>query len=104
HFALARYNDDGSLDSSFGTGGRVTTDIGGFSDTAYAVAVQPDGKIVAAGSANFTSTFSDFALARYNNDGTLDASFGKVTTDFTAVTAEVLKTSDEAFAVAVQPD
>ena len=103
-FALARYNDDGSLDSSFGTGGRVTTDIGGFSDTAYAVAVQPDGKIVAAGSANFTSTFSDFALTRYNNDGTLDASFGKVTTDFTAVTAEVLRTSDEAFAVAVQPD
>src|SRR5262245_12222163 len=103
-FALARYNDDGTLDSSFGTGGRVTTDFGGFNDTAFAVAVQADGKIVAAGSAIVPNTFTDFALARYNNDGTLDASFGKITTDFTAATPEVLKTGDTAFAVAVQPD
>jgi hypothetical protein len=46
--ALARYDDNGTLDPGFGTGGRVTTDFAGFSDTAYAVAVQPDGRIVAA--------------------------------------------------------
>jgi len=96
-FALARYNGDGTLDTSFGTGGRVITDFAGFSDTAYAVAVQPDGKIVASGSAGIINTGFDFALARYNRDGTLDASFGKVTTDFAAGT-------DQAFAVAVQAD
>ncbi len=78
-FALARYNSDGSLDPSFGSGGKVTTDFGSF-DQANAVVVQPDGKIVAAGGSG-----SDFALARYNSDGSLDATFGtggKVTTDF----------------------
>src|SRR5262245_24776778 len=84
-FGLARYNDDGTLDAGFGTGGRVTTDFAGLSDTAYAVAVQPDGKIVAAGSAVFAGRGFDFAVARYNIDGSLDASFGKVTTDFDPV-------------------
>ncbi|MFF1594116.1 calcium-binding protein [Streptomyces sp. NPDC058286] len=83
HFALARYNTDGSLDTSFGTGGKVTTDF----DTggASSVAIQADGKIVAAGNAGAVGSSSDFALARYNTDGSLDASFGtggKVTTDF----------------------
>src|SRR5438876_8573978 len=49
-FALARYNPDGSLDATFGAGGTVTTAIGTISDFANAVAVQGDGKIVAAGS------------------------------------------------------
>jgi uncharacterized delta-60 repeat protein len=92
-FALARYNSDGSLDSTFGSGGKVTTDFGG-NDQAVAVAIQPDGKIVAAGAtcANaalgcdvFTGSGYDFAIARYNSNGTLDSSFGsggKVTTDF----------------------
>ncbi|MBA2945460.1 DUF11 domain-containing protein [Streptomyces himalayensis] len=82
-FALARYNTDGSLDTSFDTDGRVTTDFGG-NDGANGVVVQPDGKIVAAGFAATDGT--DFALARYNTDGSLDTSFdtdGKVTTDFT---------------------
>ncbi len=64
-FALARYNADGSLDPSFGSGGKVTTDFGGF-DLALGVALQSDGKIVAAGQGG--SSF-DFALARYNADG-----------------------------------
>ncbi|MCI0337841.1 MAG: hypothetical protein L0226_09705 [Acidobacteria bacterium] len=51
----------GTLDASFGTGGKVTTDFAGSSDGAFSVAVQPDGKIVAAGLAGGT----DFALARY---------------------------------------
>jgi len=49
-FALVRYNTDGSLDTNFDSDGKVTTDIGGDSnDAAYSVAIQSDGKIVAAG-------------------------------------------------------
>jgi uncharacterized delta-60 repeat protein len=83
-FALARYNGDGSLDKSFGSGGLVTTDFGSAYDGASAVTLQRDGKIVAAGEGREDSSYIDFALARYNSDGTLDASFGsdgKVTTD-----------------------
>ncbi|WP_351234945.1 calcium-binding protein [Streptomyces sp. NPDC002133] len=98
-FALARYNTDGSLDTTFGTDGRVTTDFAG-NDGAFAVAVQADGRIVAAGESFSGVTFPDFALARYNTDGSLDTTFGtdgKVTTDFTG-------NIDDAFAVAVQAD
>ena len=98
-FALARYRADGSLDGSFGASGLVMTNIGS-RDGAYAMAVQGDGKIVLAGSNYSTSTNFDFAVARYNADGSLDGSFangGKVTTDFAA-------SFDEAYAVAVQND
>jgi uncharacterized delta-60 repeat protein len=81
-FALARYNADGSLDSTFGTGGKVTTDFGG-NEYAYAIGVQSDGKIVVGGDTNVGAT-QDFVLARYNTDGSLDVSFGssgKVMTD-----------------------
>ena len=67
-FALVRYNADGSLDTSFGNGGKVTTDFGG-NDVALSVAVLADGKIVVSGISN-----GDFALARYNSDGSLDTS------------------------------
>src|SRR5262245_11277454 len=66
-FALARYMPDGSLDTSFGSGGKVTTSLGGGVNAAKAVAVQSDGKILAAGSAS-----GAFGLARYNPDGSLD--------------------------------
>jgi uncharacterized delta-60 repeat protein len=99
-FALARYNPDGSLDPSFGAGGMVTTDIGaGGFDAAYSVALQADGKIVAAGTTAPRGYCCQFGLARYNPDGSLDASFdgdGKVTTNFGG--------NSPAFAVAVQPD
>jgi len=83
-FALARYNSDGSLDTSFGTDGKVTTDFGSSYDHANGVAIDADRRIVVVG-ASFQSTSYDFALARYNSDGSLDTSFGtggKVTTDF----------------------
>src|SRR5438445_6256873 len=83
HFALVRYNTDGTLDSSFGTGGKVITDFFGFGRV-NALAIQVNGKIVAAGF-SFGPGGLDFALARYNTDGTLDAGFGaggKVSTDF----------------------
>jgi uncharacterized delta-60 repeat protein len=88
-FLLARYNADGSLDTSFGVDGLITTDIGNFTqEEARAVAVQPDGKIVVAGNVRDTrvigGTLFDkffFTLVRYNTDGSLDTSFagsGKV--------------------------
>jgi uncharacterized delta-60 repeat protein len=84
-FALARYLPDGSLDPSFGSGGVVTTDFGD-NDPAFAIAADPSGRIVAAGQSG-----SDFALARYNGDGSLDTGFGnggKVTTDFSGGSSE----------------
>lgn len=81
-FAIARYNTDGSLDTTFDGDGLVTTDFGG-ADNAWAVAVQTDGKIVAAGDSSDVT--QRFALARYNSDGSLDTTFdgdGKVTTGF----------------------
>ncbi len=75
-FGLARYNPNGTLDSGFGTGGVVTTDIGGGSQQANDVLVQADGRIVVAGYTGGSTGASDFALARYNGDGTPDASFG----------------------------
>jgi uncharacterized delta-60 repeat protein len=103
-FAVARYNPDGSPDSSFGNGGKITTRIGGENDQAYAVALQPDGKIVVAGTAYISpspnSANYGFALVRYNLDGSLDSSFdgdGKLITDF-------FDSLDEAFGVLVQRD
>jgi uncharacterized delta-60 repeat protein len=85
-FSLVRYNTDGSLDTSFSSDGKLTTSIGDTTDYAYAIAIQSDGKIVVAGSAAtlINSILKrDFALARYNTDGSLDSSFsmdGKVIT------------------------
>ncbi len=82
-FALARYNHDGSLDTTFSGGGRQTTDFGGLASRANGVAFTP-GKIVAVGSAG-TDNDADFALARYKPDGSLDRSFsgdGKKRTQF----------------------
>jgi uncharacterized delta-60 repeat protein len=102
-FALARYTADGALDHTFGGDGKVSTDFAdGSDDAANAVAIQADGKIVAAGTGlngGHGAGGGDFALARYNVDGTLDPSFGgdgKVTTDFLD--------TDGARAVAIQPD
>jgi uncharacterized delta-60 repeat protein len=97
-FALARYNPNGSLDTAFSGDGKVTTDFAGAQDEAFAVAVQTDGKVVAAGPANTGSTF-DFGIARYNANGSLDSGFsgdGKVATDFAG--------DDEAAGVAIQAD
>lgn len=75
-FALARYNPDGSLDPTFGNGGTTTTDFLGHEDDVYSVLIQPDGKIVAVGSANSPIDYYDFAVARYLANGTLDTTFG----------------------------
>jgi uncharacterized delta-60 repeat protein len=77
YFGLARYNTDGSLDTSFGPNhnGTIQTQVGTWVSAAYAVAIESDGKIVAAGQATPDSGFA-FAVVRYNHDGSVDTSFG----------------------------
>lgn len=83
NFAVVRYTTSGSLDPSFDGDGRVTTDFADGSDQATAVKLQPDGKILVAGSADDEDLNTVFAVARYNAGGSLDTGFngsGKVTT------------------------
>ncbi len=99
-FALARYNTDGSLDLSFGIGGKVTTSFSDNADFGASMAIQKDEKLVVAGIASILSN-ATFAVARYNNDGSLDATFGvggKVTTSFGA------NSSSLGLAVVIQKD
>ncbi len=83
-FAAARLNADGSLDPTFGTGGKTNVDFGG-DDGADAVAVQADGKVVLAGDTTNGAGGGDVAVARLGADGSLDTTFGtggKKTVDF----------------------
>ncbi len=99
HFALARFDTTGSLDPSFGVGGRVVADIGGLFEEAYAVALQADGRIVAAGTTAPGGFCCQVALARLTADGRLDASFGvggRVVTPLSGMT--------QAGALAIQAD
>lgn len=85
-FALARYEENGNLDGSFGYGGTLLTSFDGQKSEANALGVQPDGKLVAAGVVTDAETGAQsLALARYNDDGSLDTSFGgggKLVTSF----------------------
>ena len=99
-FVVARYNPGGSPDTTFGTNGVVTTDLGSTQDQAEGVAVQADGKIVVAGFTESANNGLDFAILRYNTNGTLDTTFGTggiVTTDFDHL-------DDQAADVALQAD
>ena len=98
-FGLMRLEADGSPDGSFGFGGVVSTTFSALGDFSRAVAVQADDKIVLVGESSNQSN-SNFAVARYLPDGTLDLSFdldGKLTIDF-------FGSFDGAENVAVQPD
>ena len=102
-FALVRYNADGSLDTTFGVGGKVTTDFR-FGDFVGGAAIQPDGKIVVVGASYYLADMAvsggqDFVIVRYNSNGTLDTSFdfdGKIVADFGG--------SDSAHGVTLQSD
>lgn len=93
-FTLARYNPDGSLDTGFGVGGRVVTELGNSDDRVLELVQQPDGKLVAAGRSNASAAERfDVALARYLANGSLDTSFGiggVVRTDFASATSSSL--------------
>ena len=83
NLALARFNSDGSLDTTFGGTGIVVTDFGA-NESADDLVIQASGKIILAGTTSSAGA-SDFLLVRYNSDGSLDTSFGtngKLITDF----------------------
>jgi uncharacterized delta-60 repeat protein len=101
NFALARYNPNGSLDTTFGGTGKIVTSLSLGADVATSMALQSDGKIVVAGYDFSPLQGNNFALARYNLDGSLDTTFGvggKKQTTFTA------SSDDKANAVAIQSD
>ncbi len=80
-FLLLRYNTNGTLDTTFGSNGQVTTSMPAGDDWIESVVVQTDGKIVAGGRAAYDpnpngGTLPEFTLARYNSDGSLDSTFG----------------------------
>ncbi len=98
-FCVFRFNADGSIDSTFATGGSTITPIGSANDRARAMLTQPDGKIVVAGTCN-NGVDSDFCAVRYLPNGTLDPSFGsggKVVTAFS-------NRDDVVIAMTLQPD
>jgi uncharacterized delta-60 repeat protein len=111
-FALARYNSDGSMDVTFGNNGKVVTDFDAtHRDQANALAIQSDGKIVAAGFTSFigSNDNTDYALAmaRYNADGTLDSSFGnagKVVTNISNPSGFNIYYRESINAIAIQND
>lgn len=88
-----------ALDRSFGNNGTVVTSVGSGNDLAQAVAVYPDGRVLAAGYA-FNGTNNDFAMVRYLPNGAVDPSFGFGG----SVMVPVGNSEDEAFACVIQPD
>lgn len=100
-FGVVRYLPGGTPNQNFGHGGIVTTPFFGKGAQANAVAVQPDGKIVVAGFAIAANSIdSDFAVARYNPDGSLDDGFG----DHGIVTTDLGTENDDATGMAIQSD
>ena len=98
-FALIRYNTNGSLDNTFNTSGIVTTPVGSSQDGAYSVAIQTNGKIVAAGY-SYNGTDNDFAVVTYNSNGSVDNTFGT-----NGIVKTQIGTSDNAaYALALQAD
>lgn len=95
-FGVARYEADGSLDTTFGKGGKVVTDFTGGA-ACFGVVIQADGKIVASGGSGFSDQ-PTFSLARYQPNGTLDDTFGT----HGLVTSDLPFSPSERFAI--QPD
>lgn len=102
-FTLQRFNADGSLDPTFGIGGKVLTDFTGTEDAANAMVIQSDGKLVVAGITILgtgASADEDMAVARYLSDGMLDPAFGTGG----KTTINVAGKADFGYAVALQAD
>ncbi len=103
-FSLTRHNSDGNVDENFGNLGKITVDFSQGNDSAKALALQADGKILVVGAAQVgqasNPSNNDFGIIRVNGDGSADLTFGqsgRLTTDFS-------EKSDTALALAVQPD
>ncbi len=109
-FVLVRYEQNGNLDQSFGTGGKLIAPISTLDDAAYAMAIQPDGKILVGGRSHVGNHYH-VTLARFHADGTLDNTFGtagKVVTETgsfrSSVATELLLQSDGKILVAATLD
>jgi uncharacterized delta-60 repeat protein len=99
HMAIARYHVDGRIDSTFGTDGLVTPELG-FSEEINDMVLQPDGKIIVAGAiSNDLSGVESFMLARFNSNGTLDSGFGT-----SGVTTTSINTSSEIVGIELLPN
>jgi uncharacterized delta-60 repeat protein len=105
-WGLARYNDNGTLDTSFGAAGtgKVVQDFFTKSDQAFDVEIQSDGKIVAGGYARPLTGTDDFALARYNASGILDPTFGTGGLVNTNIVPTSLVSQDRINAITIQPN
>jgi uncharacterized delta-60 repeat protein len=93
-FGVARFTASGVPDALFGNGGKATLDFAGGPDNGTSVALQSDGKIVVAGTAN---NYAGFAAARFNTEGTPDAGFGiggKVVTTLNGIANDLAVQSD----------
>ena len=97
---MVRYNSNGSLDTSFGGTGKITTVVGAYDvdNRGNSIAIQSDGKIVVAGWSYNGSNYYDFAVVRYNSNGSLDTSFGGTG----QVTTPIGASGDFAQSVAIQ--
>ena len=98
-FVLVRYDSNGILDTSFGIDGRVITNISDKFDRITSIIIQNDDKIIASGTTSDDANYSDFSIARYNPDGTLDSSFGN-----NGITVTSIKTWDFGYAIVLQDD
>jgi uncharacterized delta-60 repeat protein len=97
-FVVARFNQNGTPDGTFGVGGQVTTIINNSGNSAEAAAVQTDGKIVVVGQTSGLSP-GEFALVRYNSDGSIDTTFGS-----NGIVITDVGSSEHAQSIFVQPD
>ncbi|MCW5961856.1 MAG: VCBS repeat-containing protein [Pyrinomonadaceae bacterium] len=101
-FAVIRYNPNGTLDSTFATGGKLTDTVNFLGNS---IAVQPDGKIVVGGTGKGSTIFDDFAAARINSNGTYDTSFDGDGKAFTNVGEQSANDgNDIGTSVAIQTD
>lgn len=76
YFTMVRLNSNGSIDTTFGTGGKVQTSFSGTESFANSIAIQPDGKIILGGYTVNAPFAKDFAMIRYDSNGSVDATFG----------------------------
>jgi uncharacterized delta-60 repeat protein len=99
-FCIARFNSNGDLDTSFGNSGKVIQSNSTFHDYGQSLAIQPDGKILLGGRCQGVSN-TDFCIARFNSNGTLDNSFNSPN----GYKIQSINTSDDyGFSLAIQPD
>jgi uncharacterized delta-60 repeat protein len=99
-FGLTRYNADGSLDTAFAGGGVASVGFGGDDEQPASVVVLPNGQILEAGTSTLNGVGSQFAVARFNADGSLDTTFGSGTgTVLTSFAANAGTSTDTANAI-----